>query len=466
MRELAGPAPAPGTAGTGRAAGLPPEVAGRQGTPISAPLWGAGSRHQQLPAADCDAGPVDGFEVIDAFSRRSLGRGRGAERPLQRQAMSARSRRSGLRQQARPEQGERRRLVATEACRRAANGDEFLAMVKDEPVSNFEVIPRERRRGLPPPAARPCSTRSAVTALVFDIGGGSTELSGSVARRDERLGGSPRLLDMTSLAAGRRHPHRFVREALAARVSRSRAPLRRHGRAHAAPILRDVLRRARDRQGRIARGRGPDARRLGHRDDGSAHHLGLKRYDRTMVDGSAHRPRFDRRCHLRPALAMTMTSGWTCLHRQRSRRSGAGRRRHPRGIFVLSRLSASGSPTGACAKPSRPAAEGVPTAPMRQADREADPFCVPWRLIAASTTGRRATVRVKTAQGPHHLLAALAAAPAQRSLCRRAKKRGYRSRAAFKLLQIDDQFRFLRPAPGSSISAPRPAAGPRSPSSG
>ncbi len=80
-------------------------------------------------------------------------------------------------------------------------------------------------------------------------------------------------------------------------------------------------------------------------------------------------------------------------------------------------------------------------------------------------TGRRATVRVKTARGR--------TVSSQRWLQRQlndpyveeAKKRGYRSRAAFKLLQIDDQFKILKPGARIIDLAPRRADGRRFPSS-
>ena len=45
----------------------------------------------------------------------------------------------------------------------------------------------------------------------------------------------------------------------------------------------------------------------------------------------------------------------------------------------------------------------------------------------------------------------------------RAKREGFRSRAAYKLAEIDDKYHLLKPGARVSISAPRPAAGARSP---
>jgi len=52
------------------------------------------------------------------------------------------------------------------------------------------------------------------------------------------------------------------------------------------------------------------------------------------------------------------------------------------------------------------------------------------------------------------------------TLCQRGAPLGYRSRAAFKLMQLDDRFRLLRRAGASSIWEARRAAGHRSRSSG
>lgn len=75
------------------------------------------------------------------------------------------------------------RYVATEACRRAANGKQFVDLVKKEAGIDLEIISFEEECRLGVAACVPLINRNIRHALVFDIGGGSTEISW--ARIDE-----------------------------------------------------------------------------------------------------------------------------------------------------------------------------------------------------------------------------------------------------------------------------------------
>ena len=70
----------------------------------------------------------------------------------------------------------RSRLIATEACRAAANGDDFIERVRERTGLRLEIIDRETEARF---AARGCGSLvdpQAESVLLFDIGGGSTEL--------------------------------------------------------------------------------------------------------------------------------------------------------------------------------------------------------------------------------------------------------------------------------------------------
>jgi len=69
------------------------------------------------------------------------------------------------------------RFVATAACRRAKNCKYFLDLVKKETGLNIEIISSEEEARLAVVGCVPLLNRRIKRALVFDIGGGSTEVS-------------------------------------------------------------------------------------------------------------------------------------------------------------------------------------------------------------------------------------------------------------------------------------------------
>lgn len=130
------------------------------------------------------------FRVIDAFSRIvRLGEGLGANGRLSDAAMDrAIEALKVCAGKLETKTVRRHRLIATEACRSAANGTEFLDQVKSETGLDLEIVNRETEARL---AVSGCSSlveRETAGVLLFDIGGGSSEiaaidLSGSRSNR-------------------------------------------------------------------------------------------------------------------------------------------------------------------------------------------------------------------------------------------------------------------------------------------
>jgi exopolyphosphatase/guanosine-5'-triphosphate,3'-diphosphate pyrophosphatase len=119
------------------------------------------------------------FRVVDAFSRIvRLGEGLAATGRLSQDAMDRAV--EALRICATKLAGReirRMRLIATEACRAAENGEEFLARVTVETGLDLEIINRETEARL---AVSGCSSlvgREARSVVLFDIGGGSSEIA-------------------------------------------------------------------------------------------------------------------------------------------------------------------------------------------------------------------------------------------------------------------------------------------------
>ncbi|MBY0429962.1 MAG: Ppx/GppA family phosphatase [Rhodospirillales bacterium] len=216
------------------------------------------------------------FRVIDAFSRPvRLGEGVANSGVLSDaaigrtidalQACAAKMRKRGV---------TRARHVATEACRRAGNCDYFLSRVAAETGLDIEIISVEEEARLALAGCAPLLDRHLRHALVFDIGGGSTELL-SVHVRDgvpvgvEAMASLP--VGVVTLAeqvgcglegsAGYTRVVAELRAALA--VFDRRSTLRRH----------------------IANGRAQMLGTSGTVTTLGALHLGLPKYDRAAVDG-------------------------------------------------------------------------------------------------------------------------------------------------------------------------------------
>ncbi|MBP6818763.1 MAG: Ppx/GppA family phosphatase [Ferrovibrio sp.] len=154
------------------------QEAGAGTAPRSAPVYAAldlGTNNCRLLIARPNR---DNFRVVEAFSRIvRLGEGLAATGRLSDAAMA----RTIAALKICSEKMARRgvtiaRAVATEACRRAENGIEFMHEVKAVTGIHFDIISTAEEARLALAGCAPLLEPSHNQAVVFDIGGGSTEV--------------------------------------------------------------------------------------------------------------------------------------------------------------------------------------------------------------------------------------------------------------------------------------------------
>ncbi|MDO1558546.1 Ppx/GppA phosphatase family protein [Brevundimonas sp. 2R-24] len=258
------------------AASAPP---GAGPEPSRAPLFGAldlGTNNCRLLIARPTRG---GFRVVDAYSRIvRLGEGLTASGRLQPAAMdravealkvcAAKLNRRGV---------TTFRAVATQACRAAENGPEFIDRVEAETGLRLEIIEPQEEARL---SVRGCANlldRDHSSAIIVDVGGGSTEVSWvqlnpSDGRRYRLAAWRSLPLGVVSLAEAFPEPETPSRAWFEAMVDHVRQAL--------APPP-DLGRMAAD----FPDGRAHLIGSSGAVTSLAGLHLGLLRYDRNKVDG-------------------------------------------------------------------------------------------------------------------------------------------------------------------------------------
>ena len=118
------------------------------------------------------------FQVVDSFSKTvQLGVGLEASGRLSRASMGRTMQALRICQKKIEQHGVKRmRLVATEACRRAANGAEFIQRVRDETGIHLNIITAQEEARLAVLGCHILLEQGNGPAMIFDIGGGSTEM--------------------------------------------------------------------------------------------------------------------------------------------------------------------------------------------------------------------------------------------------------------------------------------------------
>ncbi len=145
----------------------------------------------------------DGFRVVDSFSRIiRLGEGISTTGCISEAAIErAIAALSICRDKIRSRKARRLRLIATEACRAASNAEGFRNRVAAETGIRLEIIDRETEAALAVIGCSPLLDPRGRGAILFDIGGGSTELV-RIERDPDEPKASPRIKAWMSIPLG------------------------------------------------------------------------------------------------------------------------------------------------------------------------------------------------------------------------------------------------------------------------
>ena len=147
---------------------------------------------------------VGGFQVLDAFSRTvGLGEQITTTGELSQSSMdkavsalkvcASKIEKNGV---------THTRAIATEACRLASNGPAFVNRVKRETGIEFDIISAGEEAALAAAGCAALADPACESALVFDIGGGSTELVWLDLCDRCEITGQPEIVSWTSLPCG------------------------------------------------------------------------------------------------------------------------------------------------------------------------------------------------------------------------------------------------------------------------
>jgi len=121
---------------------------------------------------------AQGFRVIDAFSRIvRLGEGLSLTGRLSEAAIARTLDALKVCRDKMVARGvTRARTIATEACRSAVNGSDFVAVVRERLGIELEIVDRETEAHLAAAGVGDLADKDAQSTVMFDIGGGSSEI--------------------------------------------------------------------------------------------------------------------------------------------------------------------------------------------------------------------------------------------------------------------------------------------------